>query len=324
MTASRFMDQVRTTARLRHLSPRTERTYSRWIIRFIRFHGTRHPSELGAPEVRSYLSHLAVVGKVSTSTQNQALAALIFMYRDVLATELGPLGPVARARRGKRLPVVLTKSEVRAVLAGLQGRHHLIGGLLYGSGLRLLEGLRLRIKDLDFDSRSIAVRAGKGDRDRMTILPARLIGSLEVEIERVRMVHRRDLEAGFGEVELPGALERKYRQANRGFGWQYLFPATKLAADPRTGVVRRHHLHESSVQKAVRRAVRSAGITKQASCHTLRHSFATHLLEDGYNIRTVQELLGHSDVRTTMIYTHVLNHGGHAVRSPLDHGVDSH
>jgi integron integrase len=318
MTAPRLMEQVRAVARVRHLSPRTERAYAGWIVRFIRFHGTRHPKELGAGEVRSYLSHLAVSREVSTSTQNQALAALVFLYRDVLETALGPLGPVTRARRAKRLPVVLTRSEVRAVLVGLRGRHQLVAGLLYGSGLRLLEALRLRVKDVDFESRSITVRAGKGDRDRITMLPARLTEPLKAEIERVGMVHRRDLEAGYGAVELPSALERKYPRANRTLGWQYLFPAAKLVADPRSGVVRRHHLHESSVQKGVRQAVRAAGIAKQASCHTLRHSFATHLLEDGYDIRTVQELLGHADVRTTMIYTHVLNRGGRAVRSPLD------
>jgi site-specific recombinase XerD len=277
MSAPRLLERVRQTARTRHLSLRTERAYTRWIVRFVRFHRLRHPSEMGAPEVRGFLSHLATDRHVSASTQNQALAALLFLYRDVLDTPSGPVGAVVRARRPSRLPVVLTREEVHSVLLGLRGTHYLT-----------------------------------------TPLPECLVQPLTSELERGRQLHRRDLADGYGRVELPGALERKYPRANQSWGWQYVFPAPRLSSDRRSGVVRRHHLHESSVQKAVRLAVKRAGVHKPASCHTFRHSFATHLLEAGYDIRTVQELLGHKDVRTTMIYTHVLNRGGVAVRSPLD------
>ncbi len=319
MSAPRLLDQVRQAARTRHLSLRTERAYVGWIVRFVRHHEKRHPREMGTSEVRGFLSHLATDRNVSASTQNQALAALLFLYRDVLDISLPPLGTVVRARRPVRLPVVLTREEVHSVLFGLRGTHFLIAGLLYGSKLRLLEALRLRVKDLDFDTQALTVRRGKGSKDRISMLPQRLLQPLATEVDRVRRLHQQDLARGYGQVELPEALERKYPNANRAWGWQYVFPASKLSQDPRSDIVRRHHLHESSVQKAVRSAVKQAGIVKPASCHTLRHSFATHLLEDGYDIRTVQELLGHQDVRTTMIYTHVLSRPGRGVRSPLDH-----
>jgi integron integrase len=320
MPAPKLLEQVRQTARTRHLSLRTEMAYTGWTIRFIRFHGTRHPSELGAPEIRAFLSQLAMERHVAASTQNQALAALLFLYQQVLDIRLPPLGPVVRARRPVHLPVVLTRKEVRELLAELvpQPAHWLVASLLYGSGLRLLEALRLRVKDLELGTRVLTVRRGKGAKDRVSMLPERLVDPLARHLEPVRRVHARDLSLGYGSAELPEALERKYPSAGRSWAWQYVFPASKLSADPHSGVIRRHHLHESSVQRAVRGAVKRAGIAKPASCHTLRHSFATHLLEDGYDIRTVQELLGHKDVRTTMIYTHVLNRGGVSARSPLD------
>jgi integron integrase len=268
--------------------------------------------------VTSFLTHLAAVRKVSASTQNQALAALLFLYRDVLQVELPPLGDVVRARRSRRLPVVLTRDEVRTVLLELRGGHGLIAQLLYGSGLRLMEALRLRVKDVDFATHVLTVRRGKGDKDRVTVLPERLSPGLQAHLTHVKSVHARDLALGYGDAELPEALARKYPTAGRGWSWQFVFPSRGISADPRSGVLRRHHIHHTAVQRAVRLAVRRAGIVKPASCHTFRHSFATHLLEDGYDIRTVQELLGHTDVRTTMIYTHVLNRGGRGVRSPLD------
>lgn len=290
-----------------------------WVRRYVVFHGKRHPSELGAAEVAAFLTHLAVRGKVAASTQNQALNALVFLYRHVLEQPLpDELDGIVRAKKPARLPVVLTRDEVQRVLSQLEGVYALVGGLLYGSGLRLLEALRLRVKDLDSAPRQLTVRDGKGAKDRVTMLPERLVEPLQAHLRGVRHLHRQDLGAGNGAVHLPGALARKYPSAATAWGWQYVFPAPALAVDPRTGVLRRHHLHESSVQKAVGAAVRRAGIEKRASCHTLRHSFATHLIEAGYDIRTVQELLGHSDVRTTMIYTHVLNRGGRGVRSPLD------
>jgi integron integrase len=305
-------------ARMRHLSVRTERAYVNWIRRFVVFHGKRHPVELGGPEIRAFLSDLACRGKVAASTQNQAYSAIAFLYRMVLEVEMPVVGEVVRARRPRRLPVVLTPREVGRVLSRLSGMHGLVGSLLYGSGLRLLEGLRLRVKDIDLERQTLIIREPKGGRDRVGVVPERLAGALAMHLAAVRQLHARDLEAGFGEASLPGALERKYPGAGRTWAWQYVFPASRRGSDPGSGQVRRHHLHPSAMQKAVRRAVREAGIAKPASCHTFRHSFATHMLETGYDIRTVQELLGHRDVRTTMIYTHVLNRGGRGVRSPYD------
>jgi len=280
--------------------------------------GKRHPRELGAADVEAFLTHLAVAGNVAASTQNQAKSALLFLYREVLETELPWLDNVERARAPKRLPVVLTRDEVHAVLSRLSGTHWLIASLLYGAGLRIMEALRLRVKDVDFARKEILVRDGKGFKDRVTILPAALAAPLTEHLKRVKALHGQDLAAGRGAVYLPYALERKYPGSARDWAWQYVFPSANLAEDPRTGIERRHHLQDQAVQRAMRQAVRDAGVNKPATPHTLRHSFATHLLEGGYDIRTVQELLGHADVSTTMIYTHVLNKGGRGVTSPLD------
>ena len=314
----KLLDQVRDAVRTLHYSIRTEEAYVLWARKFILFHGKRHPREMGEQEVGEFLTHLAVNRDVAASTQNQALSALLFLYRVVLERPLEGLGDVARAKRPARLPVVLTREEVRAVLAGLAGPKRLMAGLMYGSGLRLMECLRLRVKDIDFGQDRLIVRDGKGQRDRAALLPATLHEPLKRQIAEVEAIHERDLRDGAGRAYLPFALERKSPHADRSLGWQYLFPAAKTAVDPRSGVVRRHHLAETALQKAVRGAVRAAKIAKPATCHTLRHSFATHLLENGYDIRTVQELLGHKDVATTMIYTHVLNKGGLGVRSPAD------
>jgi integron integrase len=318
MSPPKLLDQVRQAARLKHLSLRTEKAYVSWVRRFVLFHGTRHPRELGADDIRAFLSHLATERDVAASTQNQALAALIFLFRTVLKTDLPDVAGIERARKPVRLPVVLTATEARAVLAELDGIPSLIGRLLYGSGLRLLEALRLRVKDIDFEVHAIHVREGKGKKDRITILPDSLHPQLVPHLDQIRNIHRRDLRAGHGSVFLPHALARKYPAAAHSWEWQYVFPAPRLSVDPRSGEVRRHHLSPSVIQKAITVAVRRSGIQKRASGHTLRHSFATHLLEAGYDIRTVQELLGHQDVRTTMLYTHVLNRAGRAVRSPLD------
>jgi integron integrase len=314
----RLLDQVREAIRTRHYSRRTEESYVAWIRRFIIFHGKRHPKEMGEAEITAFLSGLAVKGKVGASTQNQALCAILFLYREVLKLDLCRLEDVVRAKISRRLPVVLTRDEVGIVLEQLWGTVRLMTTLLYGSGLRLLECARLRIKDVDFDCNQITVRAGKGNKDRVTLLPATVKDELAGHIERVRKLHQKDVEAGAGWVELPAALARKYPNAGREWAWQWVFPATRIYVEPRTGERRRHHLHESVLQRAVKEAIRRVGIAKPASCHTFRHSFATHLLEAGYDIRTVQELLGHSDVSTTMIYTHVLNRGPGAVRSPAD------
>ncbi|HJQ70991.1 MAG TPA: integron integrase [Blastocatellia bacterium] len=314
----KLLDQVRNLIRLKHYSIRTEQAYIHWIKQFILFHNKRHPSDMAGPELTAFLSHLAVDKNVSASTQTQALSALLFLYRDVLGRPLEQLDHIHRAKSSERLPVVFTKNEAQAVLAQLDGSLWLMASLLYGSGLRLMECLRLRVKDLDFNYNQITVRDGKGGKDRVTVLPSSLKAPLQRHLARVKALHDRDLEEGFGRVHLPNALARKYRQADREWCWQYVFPSAKRSVDPRTGVVRRHHLNEKSLQRAVGEAVRKAGIAKPASCHTFRHSFATHLLEDGYDIRTVQELLGHSDVRTTMIYTHVMNRGARAVKSPVD------
>jgi integron integrase len=297
---------------------RTEQAYLDWIKRFIRHFGKRHPRDLGAAEVSEFLTHLAVAGQVAASTQNQAKSALLFLYREVLDVELPWLDDVESAKAPRRLPVVLTQAEVVALLARLEGTNALVCRLLYGTGLRIMECLRLRVKDVEFERGEILVRDGKGFKDRVTMLPTSLAPSLREHMVRVAELHRQDLVAGHGEVWLPYALERKYPNAGREWAWQYVFPSAKLSVDPRSGVVRRHHVADQAVQRALKLAVRAAGVAKPATPHTLRHSFATHLLESGYDIRTVQELLGHSDVSTTMIYTHVLNKGGRGVRSPLD------
>jgi integron integrase len=309
---------VRRAIRARHYSPRTEKAYVRWIIRFILFHGKRHPAEMGSTEVEQFLSHLASVGKVSASTQNQALSALLFLYKEVLERELGLMSNLVWAKRAVRLPLVLSREEVAAILDRLHGTPWLMVALLYASGLRLLECCRLRVKDVDFDRNEITVRDGKGRKDRVTLLPRKLVEPLACHIERRRRLHQQDLDRGVGSVELPDALGVKYPGAAREWAWQWVFPATRFYLDRETGELRRHHLHESVIQRAMKEAVRAAGIPKPASPHTMRHSFATHLLESGYDIRTIQELLGHRDVATTMIYTHVLNRGPRGVRSPFD------
>jgi integron integrase len=314
----RLLDRARFVARARHLSLRTEGAYVNWIRRFILFNGKRHPLELGEAEVTRFLTSLAVDGRVTASTQNQALAAILFLYRDVLNRDLDWLQGVVRAKRPVKLPVVLTREEVQAVLGNLHGTLWLQASLLYGAGLRLMECARLRVKDIDFARGQITVRQGKGGKDRVTILPDKVRAPLAEHLERVRRLHQEDLGKGLGRVELPHALAKKYPNADREWGWQWLFPATRFYVDDATGLARRHHLHESVLQRAVKVAVRKARITQPASCHTLRHSFATHLLEAGQDIRTIQELLGHTDVSTTLIYTHVLNRGGLGVRSPLD------
>jgi len=313
-----LLDRVRAAIRVKHYSRRTEKAYVGWIRRFVLFHGKRHPATLGAAEVTAFLSHLAVRRRVSASTQNQALCALLFLYREVLEMDLPWLDELVRAKRPQRVPVVLDRAEVRALLAHLHGTPWLVASLLYGAGLRLLEAMRLRVKDVDFQRREIVVRDGKGAKDRRTLLPGSVRRPLAEHLRRVRRQHVADLATGRGEAPLPVSLARKYPAAGREWGWQWVFPATRHYRDPATGRRRRHHLHESVVQRAVKRAAREAGLVKPATCHTLRHSFATHLLEAGYDIRTIQELLGHRDVSTTMIYTHVLNRGGRGVRSPLD------
>jgi integron integrase len=314
----RLLDRVRAALRMRHYSLRTEQAYVAWTRRFIVFHRKRHPEEMGEVEINAFLSSLAVAGKVSASTQNQALSALLFLYRDVLKKPFPEMPTLVRARRPARLPVVLTRDEVRRVLAQLVGDARLVATLLYGSGLRLLEALRLRVKDLDLARNEILVRDGKGQKDRVTMLPAALKRDLAAHLKAVRARHDREVARGGGDVHLPDAIRLKYPSAAKSWPWQYVFPAARESTDPRGGEIRRHHLPETSVQRAVRNAVGQAGITKHASGHSLRHSFATHLLESGYDIRTIQELLGHRDVATTMIYTHVLNTGGRGVRSPLD------
>lgn len=315
----RLLDRVRTAIRTRHYSLRTEEAYVGWIRRYVVFHNKRHPLEMGEREINAFLSHLAVKGRVSASTQNQALCALLFLYRWVLEEPFPTLENVVRAKRPKRLPSVMTRDEVRRVLSKLSGMHRIAATLLYGSGLRLLECLRLRVKDVEFSLNRITVRDAKAHKDRYVPLPVTVRAPLASWLSRVEQLHRRDLAEGFGGVYLPEALSRKYPSADRGWAWQWVFPADSRSRDPRTGIERRHHLHETAVQRAVQQAVHDAGIKKPASCHTFRHSFATHLIEDGYDIRTIQELLGHSDVKTTMIYTHVLNRsGGRGVRSPAD------
>lgn len=313
-----LLERLRELLRSRHYSLRTEETYIDWVRRYILFHDKRHPREMGAAEILTFLNHLAMELNVAASTQNQARCAVLFLYRELLGVDPGDLKDVSAARKPRRLPTVLTRSEVKAVLAQLDGVYRLMVQLLYGSGLRLMECLRLRVKDLDFAQHQLMVRDGKGMHDRLTMLPDTLTLPLREHLVGVRLLFDQDLAQGFGEVYLPFALARKAPDAARTWGWQYVFPADQRAADPRDGKIRRHHIHESALQRAVRDAVRASGVTKHASCHTFRHSFATHLIESGYDIRTVQELLGHADVKTTMIYTHVLNRGGLGVRSPLD------
>ncbi len=314
----KLLDRVRLAIRARHYSRKTEDAYVAWIKRFIFYHGKRHPAEMGAAEITRFLSSLAIDAKVSASTQNQAMSALLFLYREVLDQAVPWLDGIVHAKTPRRLPVVLTRDEVRSVLGRLDGTLRLMATLLYGAGLRLLECARLRVKDVDFASNQMLVRGGKGDKDRVALLPRAVKSDLTRHLEVVRTQHREDLQRGAGWVELPTALARKYPNAGREWGWQWVFPATRIYGDRETGQRRRHHLHESVLQRAVKEAVRQAGLAKPASCHTFRHSFATHLLEDGYDIRTVQELLGHKDLSTTMIYTHVLNRGPAAVRSPAD------
>ncbi len=314
----KLLDRVRDKLRVKHYSIRTEQAYSGWIKRFIYFHGKRHPKDMGAHDIEAFLTHLAVVGKVSASTQNLAKSSLLFLYREVLEIQLPWLDNITQAKAPKRLPVVLTVSEVQSVLSRLKGTHLLIASLLYGGGMRLMEAVRLRVKDVEFARHEIVVREGKGFKDRVTMLPEAVVARLKAHLAKVKTLHDEDLAQGVGEVYLPFALDKKYPNAGREWGWQYVFPSKNLSVDPRSGKTRRHHVDEKGVQRAVKQAVRDAELTKPATPHTLRHSFATHLLQNGYDIRTVQELLGHSDVSTTMIYTHVLNKGGRGVVSPLD------
>ncbi len=320
-SSPKLLDRVRWHLRVKHYSIRTEQAYVEWIRRYILFHRKRHPNEMGEREISEFLSHLAVEKNVSASTQNQALSALLFLYQQVLERKLKFIDNVQRVTRPAKLPVVFTPAEARAVLAQLKGDYRLMADLLYGSGLRLMECLRLRVKDIDFGYNRITVRDGKGMRERVALLPRQIQQPLRAHLERVKELHRQDLRLGCGKVYLPFALKRKYPSAEREWIWQYVFPAAKPSLDPRSGQIVRHHVSEKNLQNAVKLAVRAAGIKKAASCHTFRHSFATHLLEDGYDIRTVQELLGHKNVATTMIYTHVLNRPGLHVRSPLDRAI---
>jgi integron integrase len=314
----RLLEQLRDAIRRKHYSYRTEQTYVHWAKRFIYFSGKRHPATLGEAEVTAFLNHLARERAVAAATQNQALSALLFLYKEVIGEALPWLADLERAKGPVRVPAVLTREEVRRLLAAMRGSKWLMASLLYGAGLRLRECLKLRVKDVDFGYRQIVVRNGKGAKDRVTMLPRSVAAPLQAHLGRVRRLHERDLARGYGDVELPDALSRKYPRAPYQWAWQFVFPSHKLSVDPRTGAVRRHHVYENFLIRGVKEAARAAGLAKHVTCHTLRHSFATHLLEGGYDIRTVQELLGHADVATTMIYTHVLNRGGRGVASPLD------
>ena len=316
--APRLLEQLRDVIRRRNYSYRTEEAYVQWVRRFIYFSAKRHPLELGATEVTAFLNHLARERDVAAATQNQALSALLFLYKEVLQQPLPWLEQLERAKRPARLPTVLSRTQVSHLLAAMRGTKWLMASLLYGAGLRLTECLKLRVKDLDFEYRQILVRDGKGAKDRVTMLPGSIIEPLKRQLAVAKGLHDADLLAGHGDVELPDALARKYPRATCEWAWKFVFPSHKLSTDPRSGVMRRHHVYENYLTRGVKDAARAAGINKPVSCHTLRHSFATHLLEAGYDIRTVQELLGHADVSTTMIYTHVLNKGGHGVESPLD------
>ncbi|MBI4447268.1 MAG: integron integrase [Acidobacteria bacterium] len=314
----KLLESMREALRSRHYSRRTERTYAMWVRRFVHFHRLRHPADMGEAEINAFLSHLAVKEHVSASTQTQALSAILFLYRSVLGTKIGALDGLIRARKPKRLPVVFNRDEVRAVIHQLKSDQWLMATLMYGAGLRLMECLRLRVMDVDFSVNQIAVRDGKGAQDRLTMLPQSAKQPLTDHLKGVRAIHQRDLQDGYGRVFMPYALARKYPNAAAEWGWQYVFPAQHRFVNKENRTQGRHHVHETVLQRAVKEAVRKAGITKHAGCHTFRHSFATHLLENGYDIRTVQELLGHKDIKTTMIYTHVLNRGGKGVRSPAD------
>lgn len=314
----KLLDRVRDRIRVKHYSYRTEETYVQWIRRFILFHNKRHPSEMGGDEVNAFLTHLAVNDNVAASTQNQALSAILFLYREVLELELGLNLDAIRAKRPRNLPTVLTVTETLEILNNLTGVYQIIAKLLYGSGLRLNEALQLRVKDLDFAQQQIMVRDSKGMESRVTMLPRNVVEQLQEHLQIVKRLHQQDLAMGYGEAHLPFALGKKYPNAAKEWIWQYVFPSSKIAKDPRSELMRRYHIHETGIQKALKQAVGSAKIEKRVGCHTFRHSFATHLLQNGYDIRTVQELLGHKDVKTTMIYTHVLNRGGKCVISPLD------
>jgi integron integrase len=318
MSKPRLSEQVRDQMRLHHYSLRTEETYLHWIKRYILFHGKRHPAEMGEQEITAFLTHLAVDKNVAASTQNQALAAVLFLYKKVLNQELEWMDGVVRAKRHVRIPEVMSPQQVKALLRELKGTHQLMARLLYGTGMRLMEAIRLRVRDINFDYRQITVRSGKGGKDRVTVLPDSLMNPLKIHLSRVRTLHKSDLAEGYGRVYLPHALDRKYQNANREWGWQYVFPSQQRSEDPRSNEIRRHHLDEKNLQRAIKQAAMHLGFSGKVTTHTLRHSFATHLLESGQDIRTVQELLGHSDVKTTMIYTHVLQRGGRGVRSPLD------
>ena len=318
MTKSVLLNQLRNTISAKHYSIRTEQAYVNWVNRFIRFHHKKHPELMGEPEITAFLNYLAVNRKVAASTQNQALSAILFLYNEVLKSDINHLDDVVRAKRPLKLPIVFSRTEVKKLLLHLEGAKWLMAALLYGSGLRLMECIRLRVKDIDFHYQQITVRDGKGQKDRVTVLSEKIVSPLRKHLQKVNLLHQIDLKKGLGEVYLPFALARKFPNANREFGWQYVFPAKKPTRDPRSGKIYRHHLDPSILQKTIKQSIRDVGIIKPGSCHTLRHSFATHLLENGYDIRTVQELLGHKDLRTTMIYTHVLQKGGKGVKSPLD------
>ena len=319
LNGKKLLDQYRDALRLKHYSPRTEDTYVTWVKNYILFHDKRHPKEMGIPEIGQFLTQLATTQEVSASTQNQAFSAILFLYRHVLHIELDELQLAElRPQRSKTMPTVLSKDEVKRLIANLTGTNKLIAQTMYGGGLRVMECMRLRVKDIDFDNRQIIVRDGKGENDRFTILPDSLIQPLQLHLRYVKSLHEKDLADGYGSVYLPYALEYKYKNANKDWIWQYLFPAPEISTDKRTGIIRRHHIHEAIVQRSIKEAARRANIDKHVTPHTLRHSFATHLLQSGYDIRTIQELLGHKDVKTTMIYTHVIQRGGLAVKSPLD------
>ena len=318
MSKPRLLEQTRQVLRTLHYSVRTEENYIQWIRRFIFFHNKRHPKDMGEKEVRAFLTHLAVNKHVAASTQNQALSAILFLYKRVLEMKLDWIDDVVRAKRPKKLPVVLSKDETMKILGAMRGTNALIAKLLYGTGMRLMEVMRLRVHDVDFSNNQIVVRSGKGNKDRYTTLPVSLVAELKDQLDYVRVLHDKDLAEGFGRVQLPFALDRKYPNAGVEYGWQYCFPSAKRSVDLRSDRVGRHHLDEKNIGRAIKNATRTVEIVKRVSSHTFRHSFATHLLESGYDIRTVQELLGHKDVSTTMIYTHVLNKGGRGVKSPLD------